>query len=242
MIIRREDDALLCITQPDHARLAADILAGWTLDGFAAHPRRTAILTAAREHDNGWIEEDAATHVDAWGEPQDFISVPAAVKHRIWPRATTRLAAADPYVAALVAEHALTLHGQQRADPAWQGFFARMDAIRADLLGRCGGDAAATIAADYPFVRAADQLSLIFCNGWRTPFTLPGARALLREALEVRPDPFAGAHVPLRVEGRRLPARTYASPADLRAAFAAAPVVELCGTATGQRAGEWQIR
>ena len=43
MIIRRQGDSLLFMTQPDHARLAADLLAHWTADGFASHPRREAV-------------------------------------------------------------------------------------------------------------------------------------------------------------------------------------------------------
>jgi hypothetical protein len=233
VIIRADGDSLLLITQPDHARLAADILACWREGGFADHPRRDVILEAAREHDNGWIEEDALTHVDASGEPLDFIAVPSAVKHRIWPRAAARVGGVNPYAGALVAEHALTVHGQQRTDPAWQPFFHRMDALRAELLGRCG-DAAAAVRDDYPFVQTGDQLSLIFCNAWRMPFPRSGGTAILRgTTLEVSPDPFGGARVPLSVRARRVPARRYASGADLKAAFDAAPEIVLDGAALG---------
>src|SRR5262245_63540953 len=54
MIIRADGASLLFITQPYHARLAADLLSHWK--GFADHPRRAALLLAAREHDNGWRE------------------------------------------------------------------------------------------------------------------------------------------------------------------------------------------
>ena len=67
MIIRTHDDSQLFITQPDHARLAAQAISHWRDDGFDDHPRRPSILLAAREHDNGWREEDTTTHVDANG-------------------------------------------------------------------------------------------------------------------------------------------------------------------------------
>jgi hypothetical protein len=233
MIIQPTANHRLFIAQRDHARMAADILAYWTLDGFGTHPRREVILAAAREHDNGWIEEDADTHVGADGEPQDFISVPPPVKHRIWPRATVRLAERDPYVAALVAQHALTVNEPNRSDPAWQGFFDRMEQARSDLLARCAPGAHTAIDQDYPFVRIADLLSLIVCNGWRTPFTLPGgASAILRDALEVSPDPFGGRRVTFEVPSRTLPLRRYASPLELRADLANAAVVMLRGEAT----------
>jgi uncharacterized protein DUF3891 len=245
MIIRRDRNSLLFITQPDHAQLAADIMGRWHEGGLQAHPRRDAILRATREHDNGWIEEDAATHVHASGEPLDFIAVPAAVKHRIWPRAAARLAEPDPYVAALVAQHALSVHGQQRPDPAWHSFFSTMDALRSDLLRRCGGDSERTLEQDYPFMQIGDQLSLIFCNGWHTPFARRGGRTILKPAgvgpggpactiLETSPDPFGGARVPLQVRARRLPARAFASEADLRDTLASAPTEILEGQAVGR--------
>ena len=109
MIIRRATDRLLFITQSNHAALAARIMSQWRT--LRDHPRRDAILAATEHHDDGWREEDAMLHVSEAGEPLDFIAVPAAVKQRIWPRAAERVAAAHgPYVGALVAEHAITVH------------------------------------------------------------------------------------------------------------------------------------
>jgi hypothetical protein len=233
MIIRRNQDSFLCIAQPDHAALAAELMSHWVADGFASHPRKTSILLATREHDGGWIEEDAQTHVDASGEPLDFVSVPAAVKHRIWPRGVARLSKDHPYQAALIAQHALTVHGQLRADPIWRSFFQVMDTTRAELLSRCG-DLGQYVEEDYRFVQTGDQLSLIFCNGWTAPFPRPGGRALLiGTTLQITPDPFAGARVPLRVIARRISARQYASAADLRDTLRTAPQEWLEGVAVG---------
>ena len=233
MIIRPDHDSVLFITQPDHARLATDLIAGWQDDGFPAHPRRDAILRAAAEHDNGWIEEDGTTIVDASGEPLDFIAAPVTVKQRIWPRAAARLEA-EPYVAALVAHHALTVNTQPRTDPLWRGFFERMTAIEAALLARAG-DLAPHLDADYRFVAIADQLSLVFCNGWTAPFPLGGGRRTILNGttLEVSPDPFGDRRLPLGIAARRLPARRYESAADLRAALARAPIEWIEGAARG---------
>lgn len=235
MIIRRDRKDLLFITQTDHAALAADIVSGWCAEGFPSNPRRQVILLATREHDNGWHEEDAMTHVDAAGEPVDFVAAPLPVKHRIWPRAAARLATTDPYAAALVAHHAVALHGQQRPDPAWRGFVDRMTRIEADLLAQCQGDGLEqTLREDYRFVQAGDQLSLVFCNAWTTPFPRSGGRTILKgTTLEITPDPFDGAQIPLHVRARRIPARTFASAGDLRAALDAAPVEILHGEAVG---------
>jgi hypothetical protein len=236
MIIQPSGDSLLFVTQADHARLSAELMDAWCEGGLPQHPRRAAILAAARNHDDGWLEEDDEMHVDATGEPLDFVAVPAYVKHRIWPRAASRLAERDPYVAALVAQHALTIHGQQRGDPAWQAFFDTMDALHAELVAASGPDAARTLPLDYVFVQTADQLSLIFCNGWRTPFARIGGRTILTGGtLDTSPDPFAGRRVPLQVPARRLPARSYASARELRTAYAAAPALSLEGEAIGSK-------
>lgn len=232
MILRRDGAAWLCIQQMDHAAMAAEVMAEW--NDLRDHPRRGAVLFAIRQHDNGWIEEDARTHLDVSGEPLDFISVPVPVKHRIWPRAVGRIGLDHPYEAALVAQHALTVHGQQRVDEAWRGFFDTMEDLRATLLARCGAHAVATLDEDYRYVQMGDQLSLIFCNGWTAPFPRHGGRSILKGAtLVTTPDPFAGARIPMQVPARRIPARSYASPADLRATIDAAPADILMGTVQG---------
>lgn len=233
MIIQRRANEYLFITQGAHAALAGDIMTDWRLGGLPAHPRRAPILTATRRHDDGWEEEDAELHVGEQGEALDFISVPAAVKHRIWPRATDRLAGA-PYVAALVAQHAILVHGPLRDDPAWRGFFREMEERRDALLGRSRVQDLDTLAGDYAFVRTGDLLSLIFCNGWSEAMPGNGYHAILKGiTLEIAPDPFAGRQIPLSVEARVLPVRSYATAADLRQAYAAAPVTEVHGVATG---------
>ena len=233
MIIRRTTDRLLFVNQPDHAALAARIMAHWY--ALRDHPRRDAILTATENHDDGWREEDATLHVSDQGEPLDFIAVSAQVKQRIWPRAAERLSEArGPYVGALVAQHALTVHAPLRDNPQWRRFFATMERTRDDLCRRAAAADAAQFADDYAFVRTGDQLSLIFCNGWTAPLAGIGYRAILNGiTLEVTPDPFDGTRVPLSVHARSLPARSYASVDDLRAAVAEAPQIVLEGLALG---------
>ena len=106
MIVRQFADSLLLITQPDHAHLAREVM-GRALP-LARHPRRDAILLAVREHDNGWAEPDAEPIIGPSGDVADFIAAPIAVRQGVWPRAVARLAG-DPWAAALVAQHAITV-------------------------------------------------------------------------------------------------------------------------------------
>ncbi len=181
MIIRTTDDSQVFITQPDHARLAAEAIANWHDDGFDDNPRRASILLAAREHDNGWREEDSLTHVDANGKALDFICVPIEVRHRIWPRAVDRLGEQDPYAAALVAQHALTVYGHYESDMAWDPFFEIMRERCAAQLARSDAGMAGHLLGDYRFVHAADRISLAFCTGWPQPLESYGHRIILRD-------------------------------------------------------------
>lgn len=215
----------------------------WRAGGLQDNARREAILAATRLHDDGWREEDAELHVSDSGEPLDFIAVPAYVKQRIWPRAVERLGASSSYVAALVAQHAITVHAPYRDREDWQRFFLEMEAARNTLLATSAVDAPGAFANDYAFVRTGDQLSLLFCNAWTDPLVGNGYRARLVDGrIEIAPDPFGGARVPLRIAARSLPARRYASAADLRAEYAHAPLVTIEGEASGWAPGRRPLR
>jgi hypothetical protein len=233
VIIQQAKTHLLLITQADHAALAGRIMRAWKLGGLPEHARREEILAATDNHDNGWQEEDAELHLNESGDPLDFVAVAAHVKQRIWPRAAERWAARSPYVAALIAQHALTVHAPLAQDPSWASFFRQMTRTRDGLVARAGLTLE-DLAADYPFVRTGDQLSLIFCNGWTAPLTGIGYKAILSGiTLQITPDPFAGVRVPLEVTARSVPAERYASAADLRRALGDAPTVRLAGDALG---------
>ncbi len=233
MIIRRHDDSLLFMTQPDHARLAADLLAHWSADDFAAHPRREALLLAAREHDNGWREVDAVPLFSvATGQALDFIAVGDDIKQSVWPRAIDRVAATSAYAAALVAHHAISVYDTQRRNPAWSAFFGETTARRDHELARTG-HGQEELLQDYRFLGVADLLSLSFCNGWADERERLGCRVRYADgAITVTPALFAEP-VPVRIRVRRLPDRRYASAADLRAAFDETPPEILEGHAHG---------
>ena len=238
MIVREDGDSFLLITQPDHARLARDIVAAMHTEPALATASRDTVLFATREHDNGWAEVDAEPTIDpATGRPCDFISGPAHVKHELWPRGIRRAAQLDPRAGALVAQHAITVYAYRAAEPEWKGFFAPITAMRDSLLEQVGaahGAARDAFDREYRCVRLGDSFSLQFCNGWTAPQETYGYTAALNgSSLVISPDPFAGGSVPLRIVARRVPARRYSSDADLRRALAKTIPEILEGKATG---------
>lgn len=220
MIVRSTGTEMELITQPDHARLARRVME--RARELAGHPRREQILLAIGEHDNGWAELDAAPRVNpATGEIYDFIHAPPAARQAVWPRGVARLSA-DPWAAALVAQHALTAYDRFRQDPAWTGFFDLMTRTRDELVARAK-DGLEDLLADYVFVRLGDLISLAFCLGRDGEQTL-GDYTIARtpDGVELAPWPFDSAPIPMDVESRVVPARRFSSDDDLRQALAAA--------------------
>jgi hypothetical protein len=237
MIIRPAESSRVLITQPDHAALAARIMQHWRSEGFPESDRRSLILLAIEEHDNGWREPDARPIVDeTTGRILDFVSAPDATRRGVWPRGVERLAA-TPYVAALVAQHALYIYRRYRTEPAWAPFFADMEATRDRHLQRAAPRTRADLSADYFFVRLGDLASLTFCNAWSEPQTDESGYVVRvdRDRLIVTPDPFRGRALSIEIDGREFPERSFHSAADAASTFAAARRVTVRGTASGPR-------
>src|SRR5436305_824646 len=184
MIVVPEGTAYRLITQPDHAHLAAEILALWRRDGLPAHPRRENLLFAAREHDNGWREADAAPRWDpGTGRPHDFMTLPTADRIEIWERGPCRFATERPYAAQLIARHARHLLGGRRGEEGWDGLLDFLADFERGLSEETGVPED-ELAADYRWIELADQISLTACAG-RRERVVAGRRPAAVRPLEV---------------------------------------------------------
>lgn len=228
MIVRRGATGLRLITQPDHARLARRLMERCV--SLAAHPRRDTILHAIAEHDSFWAEVDADPTVDpGTGDVVDFVNAPLGVRQAGAPRAIAELAD-DPWAAALVAQHGLTVYNRFQNDADWASFFSGVEATRAGLL-RESGLPLDELVRDYAFLRLGDLISLAFCTGWTDEHRFAGyAVRLSGDRVGVAPDLFGGQEVALEIAARDIPRTTFASDADLRAALAGAAETTLTGS------------
>ena len=239
VIVRPDGESWLLIRQPDHAAMAADVLAQWRADGLASRATRDLVLHATREHDCGWqAEDDAPTVNPETGEPWDFIHLPLERRQAVWHRAIGLLAH-TPYVAALVAHHAVTAYARYEAEPGWRDFFRTMARERDDRVATLAGATAGVtfdgFLRDYTSLRSADLISLALCHGWQDRFEIDYYKGVPDgAALRLTPDPFEGALVTWRVPARRIPRQPYPSDAALRAAWAAAPIEWLSGHIQGR--------
>jgi len=227
MIVVPEGPQLRLITQPDHAHFSGELLSLWRTEGLPSHPRRDDLLFAAREHDNGWREADAAPRWDAErGRPHDFLTLPRENRIEIWERGTCRFAGERPYAALLITRHALNLFQNRRTDEEWASFAAFLADLERNLLEETAVPRE-ELEADYRLIDLTDQISLAACNGWREPVERHGVRIEPRDsAVQLAPFPLAGT-TSFRIPCRRIPSRAYRGDADLGGELAAARWQEL---------------
>lgn len=233
MIVSSSSAGCRHVTQADHARLAADLLRLFRLPELVGHPRRELLLRAVAEHDNGWWEADAAPRLAAGGgSALDFRAFSAELRQEIWHRGVERFAGESPYVAALVAAHALRLSERSRHEPLWADFRTALAGRQQELL-EAAGETAAALAEDDRWIALADGVSLAVCACESGGLALPGWRLeLLRAAdgtfadepmgVALEPFPLAGVTV-FEVACRWLPATIFPSSAALGVALATAP-------------------
>jgi hypothetical protein len=216
--------------------LAARIMAEWKGGAWPQHPQRERILRATAQHDCGWWEFDASPSVNpATGMPYDVVGAPLGMRQGAWRVALDRLTPDDPYLAALVAHHAITVYARYEGLADWEYFFGEMEQRRNALL-QCAEIELPRMLVDYPTLGLGDRWSLMFCYGWREPNQMHGYEAVLdveRGELRVSPDAFDDASVRLDVKARRIPQRFYKSDEDLHRELERAEVVMLDGVAMG---------
>ena len=231
MIVRTVGDRLQLITQPDHARLAGGVMGHCA--PLLTRARKDSILLAVAEHDNGWIEEDAAPRVNpATGQVFDFVTAPASVRQGVWPRGVARLSD-DPWAAALVAQHSLVIYERYRPDSEWTPFFSEMEAVR-DAMLRRGGLPLDDLLSDYVFVRLADLISLTFCTGWTDEQRCGDWRVQRFDTrVIVSPDAFAGSEIPVEIEAREIGNQPLWSDDELRNVLSSARTATLTGSVSG---------
>lgn len=215
------------VTQSDHAHLAGRLAALWRSDGLPEHPRRDDILFAAREHDNGWREADAAPRWDSEaGRPHDFVSMPAEDRCEIWRRGVIRYAGERPYAARLIGFHALSLHETRRDDPTYAELLDFLE-TREEELAEHTGVPAEQAARDYAWIAATDRFSLTALLGWEEPRTQEfHGRTIHLETegpgtLGLDPSPLAGS-TSFQVPVRKLEKRDYGGDSKLAVALATA--------------------
>lgn len=215
MIITKNRKEVIAIKQEDHAAFAAFMLERWSDHGFRHDPQREAIITATREHDNGWHDFDAAPRINPKTKlPVDFKNINDEETYAIWVGGSQKFIEQDPYVALLITHHAYSIHehAHNRAG-IWKEFFVTLAKQRGglrDQLGLTHND----VEHGYSFLRMMDWFSLMFCStrtlGHIRPALYAGYKLKRDEdAFLFRPYPFAERELHYRMPVYRLNPKGY---------------------------------
>lgn len=108
MLVTKRQDGITCVMQYDHGTLAGELAERWGNDRFApvAERFRSALVTAAAHHDDGWRELDDAPVWNAEaGRPAHFLEVPRERTIPAYGRGVDSVYARDPLAGALVGAH-----------------------------------------------------------------------------------------------------------------------------------------
>jgi hypothetical protein len=237
VILRPDPRGMLAIGQPAHAWLSDSLAEAWRWQ-FAP---RDAVRLAALQHDIGMAAWDAAPVLDPRsGLPYSFSSMPRAMHVELWSRAARLMVAQSGYAALLVSTHGTGLYEryvseQERAADPVRGYLADEYAFQQRLRESLGADPA-DVARNAALLRCWDWLSLFLCTGADEPAAFAAVPTDgepvdlhlrwsddARTQATLRPWPFAGAALGLRVEARLLDG-TYPDQTSLNAALAGAPL------------------
>jgi hypothetical protein len=230
MIVVPDGDALTVFAQEAHAHLAGELAAWLPPREWAS----SALVAAARVHDNGWREADLEPTVDETGRPHTFYRVPPDVYTAVWRRGIARAAGVDPLVGLLVGLHGarffglnpheevLALHDEERQ---------RENRVLAELgLGGSWQALPSAVQSVSDWIAFLDQLSLMVCGALADVAEREvdgvGYRAVRSGGLlTLAPWPFAVAGGPVSIAGRRLPQALHPSAGALRDALTDAPAI-----------------
>ncbi len=236
MIVAPGGGGVRVVLQDDHAHLAGELAAAIRAGSAALGRDRSALVTAARVHDNGWREADALPDLDDEGRPRTFMSLPDAPYEAVWRRGIERAADLDPLTGLLVGLHGARFFGFRRSDGMRRLLAeerAREDRVLVELgVGGSSAQLPAAVQAPSDLIAFLDAVSLQVCGALGDVVTVEVAGTSMTstrdgEDLVVAPWPFEGGSFEAAVPARRLKASRWSSPAALRADLAAAPTEPL---------------
>jgi Protein of unknown function (DUF3891) len=247
VILHPVPDGWIAVPQSAHALLAFQLADHW---GNRATPRpspRADVLAAVMLHDAGWDGREELRRLGSDGHPLAFDTWPEEERAAIWSTSVERAAPRGHYVAYLVSHHVVHLATAYSRTPH-DAFIAREEtrraALTADLLDDPRYHAVLKGRADAvnrAVVRLADAVAVHLVRGLDRAVTcadLPRRdgnvnltmRPAAAQHVRLSPWPLEGRILAVHAEGRRLPARRFASEAELAASWSAAPRVRLSWT------------
>jgi hypothetical protein len=228
MVLRELNErAVLCIGQPGHAWLSAQIARAWGNGLFPGPWPREEVLLAVEQHDIGMAAWDAEPTLNPeTGLPHSFLELPLETHLAMWTRAPGLALTQSRWAGLLVSMHGTHLYGGRAGEPGVAEFLDAQTDLQRSLISSLGISEAQARQAQR-LLAAWDWASLAMCMK-RLPTTLqsepPVRVGIGRREAEVTfaPWPFATDSVRIAVEGRVIEER-FDDQDAMRAALARAP-------------------
>ena len=234
MLLRRDGDDVLAITQPAHAWLSGQLARAWGNETFGAVEPWEEVCLGAEQHDVGMTAwEQAPTLNPETGLPHSFMELGLDEHLAMWSAAPGLVVPQCRYAALLVSLHGTALYERRdlsRLPPEdaerVRAFMAGQNVLQHRLRASLHADGA-QVHRNQRLVWTWDSLSLGLLLGW-APYeidhvpTADGETALAVRDGTVDPWPFRAPRVALCCEGRRVAGR-FDDEEAMRAALNAAP-------------------
>lgn len=250
---------MLVITQRDHALLAGELADAWGNE-LAWRPEPWEdLVTAARRHDDGWVDWDENPTLNDYGLPHDFITLATPERVIVYRRGVEIVGNETPHAQLLVSMHlvGLFLGRLQPEAPKLIDSLSGEDRklvdkfiAEQDVWGKEPPDGmkAQDLLAQYRLLQVFDLMSLVLCltpaggSAGNTlgfvPLTAPGTNVVTMEMkldegrVTLDPYPLASEKVEVAISGRVLSSEPFDDLENYRRALANARTEELHFTVT----------
>lgn len=243
MIVTEYGNGRLAVAQQSHAEMCGELARGWGNEDFELPKAAGDLVCAAAGHELGMLEWDREPSLDPEsGLPASVLRMDPAEHLPLRRLSPDRLAERSPYAALLCSLHHTSFYRQphrlarlRRRHRLVHGYLADEAERQRELQDRLEPDPAA-LERDWRLLRAIDGIShaLLLDRAptrvERVPRRTGDLTAIsiskAAEALVLDPWPFATDELVVGADGRLL-TDTYEERAEMLAALAAAPVIEL---------------
>ena len=248
MLLRKDEEGVIAISQPAHAWVSGQLARNWDLNDFVGV--REEVCLAAEQHDIGFLTWEQSPSFNPFtGLPHTFLEMPRAIHLAIWTAGIQSVLRFGRYPALLVSKHFTALaqqHGQTGNTEERQlaEFLEEQEILQTTLETSLANDFYYTEFSLPEIVRHHQQLvslwdwmSLLLCHGLAEPQSIRWNRRkgelihlrLTPEAgglnINVVPWPFMKPEVTLVCEGRHL-LKSYEGEPQMREGLrGAAPIV-----------------
>ncbi|EEF61334.1 DUF3891 family protein [Pedosphaera parvula] len=252
MLLRKEGEDVIAITQPAHAWVAGQLARHWGNNAFGSFEPHEEVSLAAALHDVGFLDwEMAPTLNSKTGLPHTFLELPAQAHLGIWTKSIQQVLKYDRYAALLVSMHFTWLCESQPSQvdedrSLEKKFRGEQEQLQTSIITSLENDyyygplsGEGMIQRNRELVSLWDWLSLLLCMGLQEERVIENVRTAggvthlklcpkdeSGTRVSVEPWPFQDDSVSLRCEGRQL-VQTYSRRGELQEALRAASPVTL---------------